>query len=211
LATSRTQNLAARWQTSIASGQTVTVAQAELLPLKDVKIKLLFDPQTSSKDLMTTALYVSTNTIYRDVMKKEIWTELAAGMKAKQMPAPLIEHGEKGVGPAIDMALDKQVGIMASAIQEEKPLVTDEDVKVVKEYQAKKAAENPPKDLKPDEQNVDDKTAIDGDGSKPIQSSDVRFDATPGAKDASALGVVEREEAPAREQFERDQAIRVEA
>ena len=96
--------------------------------MKDTSnIPLLLDHTSTPKDLMTTALYVSTNTIYRDQMKKEIWTELAAGMKAKNMPAPLIAHGEKGAGPAIDFALDKHVGMMASAIKEDKPLVSEED------------------------------------------------------------------------------------
>lgn len=116
----------------------MSVSPAEILPQKDVSnIKLLLDAQTTEKEINITALYAATNTIYRDKLKAEIWKDLSAGMKARNMPTAMIENGEKAAGPAIDLAMDKQVLAMVDSINQGLPLVSAEETKAVGDYQSK--------------------------------------------------------------------------
>lgn len=195
------QALVAQWQTNISSSGSYAVSPAELLPHKDLTgLKLTFDSASPQKEMTTVALYAATNTIYRDQIKKEIWADLAAGMQKQKLPEAVIKNGEAGAGPAIDMALDKHVEMMVTAIKDGKPLVADEDVQAVNAYQAKKAATV---QTSGDQKLVD---SADG-GTKVIDPSGVTVDANadPSLKDSSALASAPQAE---RGQFETDQAIR---
>jgi hypothetical protein len=137
----RCKNLASEWQSRISRGENISISPAEVLPLKDTSnIKLNLNSSTTPKELLTTALYVSTNTIYRDQLKHEVWLEVSKSME-KNKKTPLGEkfhsHGESLCNPLVDVALDKHViTSMAAAIQQDLPLVSDEEIAQVNHYRA---------------------------------------------------------------------------
>jgi hypothetical protein len=186
---SLTKTLAEQWTQTIAAGNVLDVSPAEVLPVKEAgtKMKLHLDATSTQKEIQTTALYAVTNTIYRDRVVKEIWNDLAAGMKARKMPAPLIEHGEKAANPAINAALDKHVAMMQDNILHDKPLATEEDAQAVQTYAAKHAQLNAAPVQKP---------PVD---SKPVDQKEVVLQ----EKDAAGVPIDQN-----RGQFEQNQAIR---
>lgn len=131
------ESLAADYSARISSGQSVQVAPAEILPQRDTThIKLLLDSTSTPADRLVTALFVSTNTLFRDGFKKEVWTELKAGMEAKKLPAPIIQHAEAGSNAAVDAALDRQIPQWATDAREGRPLISQEDAQKLATYQA---------------------------------------------------------------------------
>lgn len=191
---SLTQTRVDQWRATIAAGHVVDVSPSEVLPVKDPltrsRLQLHLDAATTPHDLQTTALYAATNTVYRERLKQEIWADLAAGMKARKMPEPLIEHGAKAAHPAIDLALDKHVAQMAENIRHDKPLATEEDAQAVQTYAEKHQKLNQAPLQKP----------AAADAKAPVDHNDV----TLAEKDASGVPIDPQN----RGQFEQNQAIR---
>lgn len=134
----RTRALAIHWQSEMASGATVTVPQSEILPQRDLSgIPLSMSSAslaTMPQQALVTALYVTTNTIYRDRAKTEIWAEMSRGMHEQKMPEAIIKHGQAGADAAFDMALTKQVESMRTAIERGQEMISPEDERAVAEY-----------------------------------------------------------------------------
>jgi hypothetical protein len=140
----RIKMLSDQYSQQIAGGQVVNIPESELLPvtnLAEKKLTTKLDASSSQKDIQRVALYVCTNTIFRNQFKKECWTEMAAGMKVKKIPEGVIAKFEPGCNVAVDKALDSQVSQMDKAIENGDPLVTHEEENAVKEYNELKAKE----------------------------------------------------------------------
>jgi len=143
----RAVTLANEYTRRISAGETVVLKPEEFLPKTDLAgIETTLGPDSTAIQKLKSALYVASNQIYRNTLKDEVWNELKAGMEAKKLPAPIIQHSRIAADQAIEIALDKQLDAMSKAVDDSKPMVSDEEVKEVAEWNASRAKESAAKE-----------------------------------------------------------------
>jgi hypothetical protein len=134
--------LAQDYTRRIAAGETVVVKPEEFLPKTELDgIQQSLGEASTMPQRLKTALYVASNQIFRNTIKQEIWVEIKAGLEARKLPAPIVQHSQIGCDQAVEMALTKQVGLMDAAIGEGRPMVSEEETKEVADWKAAKAKE----------------------------------------------------------------------
>jgi len=197
----KTKTLAAQYQAMIATGSPVVISPAELLPVTEVsKIKLRLDTTSSEKDCLTSALYVTTNTIARNQLKTEVWADLSASMKAKKVSNAVIEHGQAGTNPAIDFALDKEVAQFCTNIEQGQPMMSEQEIQEVNAWREKQASLAAPVAADP---------ALESTQSLPLKSSDSLASNENKKSDVPSAAATEKDAAALPPgQFEKQEAIR---
>jgi hypothetical protein len=138
----RALTLANEYTRRIAGGETVVLKPEEFLPKSDLAgLETNLTAESTMPQRLKSALYVASNQIFRNTMKNEIWSELKPGLEARKLPAPIVQHSQIASDQAVEMALNKQIELMAQAIEKGEAMVSEEEKKAVAEWQAAKAKE----------------------------------------------------------------------